>query len=289
MKVIVYFQVSPQFHRPLSAPKRRRQALQRGKLPGKENSTTLPPARRKFTSLAFVGVEISPVNSQPESFNESGDRLDAGRGVPAETCPRVTRSRTTRKSGVDNCTRRKTCAPTQLHPTDSTQCGSFHLATSIRRSDTCDSPLYETQHKPRTRSTRQSSRRLFSTETPPRVSSEQQSEHATSLLQTPVTDDGIAQSPDHGTSLLRPLDTYNGASEDPNCDNSVTTPILNNNNRCSRGLRRNRCTTRAWWLFTETPHKDMSAREQPVVLAADTPVGDYALPVRLRNLKYSRT
>ena len=272
--------MSPQFHRPVSAPKRRRQ-LKRGQLPGKENLTALPPARcRKFTTLAFVGVEISPGSSQTESFNESEDRFDAVNGPQTEMCPRVTRSRATGKNGIDNdnCTRRTTCVPTQLHPTESTDArhctilrnlssetngvdSNIHLATSDAR----DSPLYETQRKPKTRSTRQSSRRLFSTETPPRVPTVQPSEHETSLLRTP--------------------DAYNGASEEPNCDNSVTTPVLNNN-RCSRGCGRK--TTRAWWLFAETPHKDMCAQEQPVVLAADTPVGDYGLPVRLRNLKYSR-
>ena len=275
----------------MSAPKRRRQ-LKRGQLPGKENLTALPPARcRKFTTLAFVGVEISPGSSQTESFNESDDRIDAGNGTQTETCPRVTRSRATGKNGIanDNCTRRTTCVPTQLHPTDSSGAGSCVISRNVNaetiaadRSDrrsAGNSPLHETQHKPRTRSTRQSSRRLFSTKTPPRV---QSPEHASSLLQTP--DGGTVRPREHETP-----DAYNGASEEPNCDNSVTTPILNNNNRCSHGGGQNRRTTRAWWLFAETPHKDMSAQEQPVVLAADTPVEDYALPVRLRNLKYSRT
>lgn len=299
--------VSPQFRHPLSPQKRRRHARARGgntlnsragQLTGKENSSMQPPAQgrkitQKFTTLKFVAAEHSP------TVNISDDDVDAGNGAHSEIFHtpvrrRVTRSRSSglnkysdrRVPDVGNCN----IVTTQVQPTSllDTRCripsdvsaetacdvdrhrlAGIHVATSDGHSDVCNSPVCETQRRPKTRSTRQSTRRLFSTETPPQT-------HMHLL--------------EHATSLSRSLDNVvdDNETEEPTCDNSINTPVLNQ--ECSRSLDkgRTRRTAKPLWLFMETPIKDTSTCPQPTVLVADTPVEDYALPVRLRNLKYCR-
>ena len=239
---------------------------------------------QKFTKLTFVGAEHSPT----VNCDKSDDDIDAGVGAhngifhtPVDR--RVTRSRSgglgkgsdRRIHDVGNCN--SVTTPSLLDtscqiPTDVEiacsagryRLGGIHVATFDGHSNACSSPVCETQRRPKTR---QSTRRLFSTETQTHMHLVEQA-----------------------TSLSRSWDSVldDNATEEPACDNSVNTPILNQ--ECSRSLdkARTRRTTKPLWLFMKTPIKDTSTRPQPAVLVADTPVEDYALPVRLRNLKYYR-
>ena len=246
-----------------------------------------PPAQgrkttQKFTKLKFVGAEHSPT----VNCDKSDDDIDAGVGAhngifhtPVDR--RVTRSRS---SGLGKCSGRRTpdvgncnsaitpslldtsCQiPTDVeiaYSADRYRIGGIHVATSDGHSNACSSPVCETQRRPKTR---QSTRRLFSTET-----------HMQLLEQAAF--------------LSRSLDSVldDNATEEPTCDNSVNTPILNQDFSRGHDKGRTQRTTKPLWLLMNTPIRDTSTRPQPAVLVADTPVEDYALPVRLRNLKYYR-
>jgi len=239
---------------------------------------------QKFTKLKFVGAEHSPTVNCDKSDDDIDARVGADSGLfhtPVDR--RVTRSRSSgfgkcpdrRLPDVGNCNSVTTPSLIDIScqipadvsaevacSADRCRLGGIHVATFDGHSNACSSPVCETQRRPKAR---QSTRRLFSTET-----------HMHLLEQA--------------TSLLRSLDSVvdDNATEEPTCDNSVNTPILNR--ECPRSLDkgRTRRTTKPLWLFMNTPIKDTSTGPQPAVLVADTPVEDYALPVRLRNLKYYR-
>lgn len=302
--------MSPQFRLLLSPQKQQRQTRARGgsnlhsrtgQLLGKENSSTLPPKHGRKTTQKFATLKFE--NSPTVSCEKSDDEGNGLQTKILHTPLRrtITRNRPNGMTSLDNhmngpevgdCS----IEPTQLHPTNSadTKCckilssvseetghaidsNSVHVATSDRHSNKRNSPLCKTQQRPNTHRTRQSTRRLFSTETPPQTHVMQPSKHVTSLLKSmnDIADEDM--------------------SEEPNCDGSVNTPVLSRKGSCgplegrtSCGPLEGRAARAWWWLLTDTPHKDMSSCQQPTVLVADTPVEDYALPVRLRNLKYSR-
>ena len=294
-------QVSPQFRLLLSPQKQKRQTRAQGgsslhsrtgQLLGKENSSTLPPKHgrkttQKFATLKFV--ENSPTVSCEKSDDEGNGLQTKILHTPLRRT--ITRNRPNGMTSLDNrmngpevgdCS----IEPTQLHPTNSadTRCCKILSSVSeetghaidrssvhVANSNKYNSPLCKTQQRPNTHRTRQSTRRLFSTETPPQTHVMQPSKHATSLQKSmnDIADEDM--------------------SEEPNCDGSVNTPVLSRKGSCGPLEDRTCRAARAWWwLLTDTPHKDMSLCQQPTVLVADTPVEDYSLPVRFRNLKYSR-